>query len=109
MTSREELFGAPRHPYTRMLLDAVPVAQPQRQREKMAVAAAGSDAVEDTPTTGCRFRPRCPVGRSDDRCESVDPALHAPPGTATLVACHYPGRSAEVTGHRSPPSFMETR
>ena len=39
--SREELFGAPRHPYTRMLLDAVPVAQPQRQREKMAAAAAG--------------------------------------------------------------------
>jgi len=109
MTSREELFGAPQHPYTRMLLDAVPVAQPQRQREKMAAAAAGSDAVEVTPTTGCRFRPRCPVGRSDARCESVEPTLHNPPGTATLVACHYPGRSAEVTGHRSPQSFMETR
>jgi peptide/nickel transport system ATP-binding protein len=107
--SREELFGAPRHPYTRMLLDAVPVAQPQRQREKMAAATAGGDAVEVTPTTGCRFRPRCPVGHNDARCESVEPMLLTPPGAATLVACHYPAGSGEVTGDRPSQSIMEDR
>ncbi len=107
--SREELFGAPQHPYTRMLLDAVPVAQPQRQREKMATAAEGSDAVEVTPTTGCRFRPRCPVGQADTRCGSVEPTLHSPAGTTILVACHYPARSADVPGHRPALSMMETR
>ncbi|MFI5910097.1 ABC transporter ATP-binding protein [Dactylosporangium sp. NPDC051541] len=104
---RADLFGAPRHPYTRMLLDAVPVADPGRQRERMAAAAGGGDPADDTPVTGCRFRPRCPVGRDDARCATEDPALTAPGGSATLVACHYPDRTA--AGPPSTPSTLESR
>jgi oligopeptide/dipeptide ABC transporter ATP-binding protein len=108
LTSREELFGAPQHPYTRTLLDAVPVADPGRQREKMAVAAAERDAVDVVPAAGCRFRPRCPVGRTDATCESVEPTPSTPAGMATLVACHHPGRSAPATGDVSPQTITQT-
>jgi oligopeptide/dipeptide ABC transporter ATP-binding protein len=56
------VFGAPRHPYTRMLLEAVPLLDPERERARLAALQASGDTPSpvDRPD-GCAFRTRCPV------------------------------------------------
>ena len=75
------LFAAPRHPYTRMLLDTIPdLALSGRRREPVA----GEVPNPIDPPSGCAFHPRCPF--ADERCRRERPEL-GPAGTA-LVACH---------------------
>ena len=75
------LFDTPRHPYTRLLLDAIPdMAMTDREREP----PAGELPNPMDPPSGCAFHPRCPF--ADDRCGRERPELH-PVGDA-LVACH---------------------
>jgi peptide/nickel transport system ATP-binding protein len=72
-----ELFANPKHPYTRMLLDAVPdVGMTGRQR----IPVRGEIPNPITPPSGCTFNPRCPF--ANDRCLSEIPAL------TEGVACH---------------------
>ena len=71
------LFAAPKHPYTRMLLDAVPdLAHLGRRREPVR----GEIPNPISPPSGCHFNPRCP--HANDRCRSEVPPL------AEGVACH---------------------
>jgi peptide/nickel transport system ATP-binding protein len=75
------LFAAPRHPYTRMLLDAVPnLAMTGRARTPVT----GEIPNPINPPPGCVFNPRCPL--ADDRCRREAPALRA--AADALVACH---------------------
>jgi peptide/nickel transport system ATP-binding protein len=72
-----ELFANPKHPYTRMLLDAIPdVGMTGRQR----IPVRGEIPNPITPPSGCTFNPRCPF--ANDRCLSEIPAL------TEGVACH---------------------
>ena len=77
------LIAAPRHPYTRALVAAVPV--PRVDQDRAALPIRGS--LSDTPQggTGCAFRDRCP--HAMPRCEAESPALR-PSGPARRVACH---------------------
>jgi peptide/nickel transport system ATP-binding protein len=76
-----EIFRAPRHPYTRMLLEAVPdLALSGRPRKPVA----GEPPNPIDPPTGCAFHPRCP--HATDRCRSEVPPLTTLPGA--MVACH---------------------
>ncbi|BAT60656.1 oligopeptide transport ATP-binding protein OppF [Variibacter gotjawalensis] len=80
-----DLFKAPRHPYTRMLLDAIPDIQNTGKARKQI---EGEIPNPITPPPGCTFHPRCP--HVFDRCRKERPAL-LPAGTAqgaTQVACH---------------------
>ncbi len=73
----KKLFSAPRHPYTRMLLDAVPdLAMTGRQRQMVA----GEIPNPINPPTGCTFHPRCPL--ANERCKQEAPAM------LDGVACH---------------------
>jgi len=70
----ERLFADPRHPYTRMLLAAVPEPDPQSR----ARPAASAPSLGELPSplslpAGCRFHPRCPA--ATDRCRTEEPAL----------------------------------
>jgi oligopeptide/dipeptide ABC transporter ATP-binding protein len=90
---REELFSAPRHPYTRLLLEAVPVADPA-SRDARGNDEGKREAVEpdvDVPQGGCRFLPRCVTGTGRGVCASQDPILRQIGEPPVLVACHYPG------------------
>jgi len=75
------LFATPRHPYTRMLLDAVPDLE---MTGKARTAVAGEVPNPLDPPPGCAFHPRCP--HANARCRSERPALTIHGDTA--VACH---------------------
>ena len=81
VADRVRLFAAPRHPYTRMLLDAIPdIAMSGRQRTPVQ----GEVPNPLQPPSGCSFHPRCP--HADARCRAERPALAEFQGVR--VACH---------------------
>ncbi|QEW18967.1 Stage 0 sporulation protein KE [Marinibacterium anthonyi] len=77
----ERLFRAPRHPYTRALIDAIPVPDPHN---RMPPPQLGGDlpSAENLPG-GCRFRTRCPLAMA--RCAEAEPDLTGP--AAHRTAC----------------------
>jgi peptide/nickel transport system ATP-binding protein len=81
----QELFSAPRHPYARMLLDAVPdLAMTGRPRKMVE----GEIPNPISPPPGCAFNPRCPAVL--ERCRREVPELNVAPksSAAHAVACH---------------------
>jgi peptide/nickel transport system ATP-binding protein/oligopeptide transport system ATP-binding protein len=79
----ESLFAAPRHPYSRALLSAIPVAKPQAKRARMILQGEMPSALN--PPSGCRFHTRCPF--AIERCRLEAPALTAD-GNGHATACH---------------------
>jgi len=78
------VFATPAHPYTRLLLDAIPVPDPTVR--PAATVPVGEPPSPIAPPSGCRFRTRCP--RADARCAAETPELReVAPGQ--LVACHH--------------------
>lgn len=84
LADRDALFSTPRHPYTRALLDAVPVPDPAYAR-RGSRSAPGEAASAFGPRAGCVFERRCPF--AVDRCRSEIPALESA-GPGHQVACH---------------------
>jgi peptide/nickel transport system ATP-binding protein len=81
----EQVFATPAHPYTALLIEAIPVPDPEvRPAESVAVGEPPSPM---SPPSGCRFRTRCP--RADQRCSDEVPELRelAP---MQFAACHHP-------------------
>ena len=72
------------HPYTRALLEAVPVPDPRHRRQEAMPAGEIPNAIN--PPSGCRFHPRCPIAR--DNC-SVDEPLLRELRPQHAMACHY--------------------
>jgi oligopeptide/dipeptide ABC transporter ATP-binding protein len=83
MTSREELFRNPLHPYTQALMSAIPVPNPRLKRQRTILK--GDVPSPLNPPKGCRFHPRCPV--AIEICSHQEPAfLEVSPDH--WVACH---------------------
>ena len=81
----EQLFASPAHPYTALLISAIPVPDPDmRPAEAVAVGEPPSPIA---PPSGCRFRTRCP--RADARCAAEVPELRTV-APKQYAACHYP-------------------
>ena len=86
----DDLYEHARHPYTRALLSAMPVPDPDRAAAREQIVLSGDPPSPLDPPSGCRFHPRCP--RAEARCASEAPRLAPAPGDATehLTACHFP-------------------
>ncbi|WP_119696189.1 ABC transporter ATP-binding protein [Microbacterium halotolerans] len=86
----ESIFSDPQHPYTRALLAASPVPDPEKRRERILLHGEPPSAM-NLPS-GCRFRTRCPIAQ--EVCAEVAPPRHASAGRE--VECHFPGTDAPV-------------
>lgn len=80
--SKEEIFSNPLHPYTRVLLSAIP--QPVVGKKKNEILLTGDNPSPVDIPSGCRFRTRCPF--ADETCKACDPALMEV-GADHKVAC----------------------
>ncbi len=79
-----DLFSTPAHPYTRILLDAVPKPGSGRKRERIKLE--GNVTGQTERRMGCAFQDRCPMAK--DICHKVKPPLNSV-GEAHLAACHF--------------------
>jgi oligopeptide/dipeptide ABC transporter ATP-binding protein len=89
LAESERIFERPRHPYTAVLISAVPRLSGDVARHERIVVGGDVPSPIDPPS-GCVFHPRCPRFR-EGHCDVVEPQLEPTPGEPTHVAaCHYP-------------------
>ncbi|MBE7560531.1 ATP-binding cassette domain-containing protein [bacterium] len=83
MAEKNEIYANPLHPYTKALLDAVPIPDPTQRRKRMLLE--GDVPSPANPPSGCHFHPRCPFVMP--QCKTVDPVLKDH-GGGHFAACH---------------------
>ena len=79
-----EVVKNPKHPYTKALIDSIPVPDPEFKHDESAIKLTGEPPSAVNPPEGCRFRPRCPF--AGEECK-VQPMLT---DERHRVACHHP-------------------
>ena len=84
LTTREELYRKPLHPYTQALMSAIPVPNPKLKRQR--VILKGDVPSPLNPPKGCRFHPRCPIAQPV--CAVDEPPIRELLPNH-LVACHF--------------------
>jgi oligopeptide/dipeptide ABC transporter ATP-binding protein len=83
----ETLLSDPKHPYTRALLSAVPISDPELRDQRQRIVLDGDLPSPSAPPSGCNFRTRC--FKAEARCAVDDPGLEDRFGHGHPSACHY--------------------
>lgn len=86
LAESSELYDNPRHPYTRALLSAIPIPDPQVEAERERIVLKGDLPSPINPPSGCQFHTRCPI--ATDKCKTDEPKL-VDVGKNHFAACHY--------------------
>jgi peptide/nickel transport system ATP-binding protein len=84
----EAVYVRPRHPYTRGLIDTIPVANPWASKARNDGGVRGELPSAVNPPSGCRFRTRCPFAR--EICAEEEPRLRSFEPDGHRAACHFP-------------------
>jgi peptide/nickel transport system ATP-binding protein len=95
----DALYASPAHHYTHVLLNSIPVPDPEVAVRKVAIEGEPPSPV--LPPSGCRFNPRCPA--ADDRCRIEEPQLREI-NDGHFVACHHP-----LVGGEAPVAVRSAR
>ena len=86
LTDTVELYNNPKHPYTRALLSAVPIPDPELEKNRERIVLSGELPSPVNPPTGCVFHPRCPLDKKNI-CFEESPKLYDK-GDKHFVSCH---------------------
>jgi peptide/nickel transport system ATP-binding protein len=84
----EQVYQRPSHPYTRGLINTIPVADPWVARARQTEGVRGELPSAALPPSGCRFRTRCPIAQ--DVCAVEEPPLRQLDTHGHQTACHFP-------------------
>jgi oligopeptide/dipeptide ABC transporter ATP-binding protein len=87
LADRDELYAAPKHPYTKALLSAIPIPDPQIEKRRQRIILSGDLPSPINIPSGCRFHTRCPMAQQI--CREVEPVYEAKEGREHYAACHF--------------------
>lgn len=90
----DSIFDNPKHPYTEALLSAIPIPDPEVERNRERITLQGDLPSPTDKKPGCSFRTRCPLYATlspdkQHKCDEVTPDMHAEVEEDHEVACHY--------------------
>jgi oligopeptide transport system ATP-binding protein len=85
LADRDDLYETPLHPYAQALLSAVPIPDPQKDRQRKRTILAGDVPSPVNPPSGCRFHPRCPIAAEQCQVEQPEWRMIRP---GHWIACH---------------------
>ncbi|WP_136658548.1 ABC transporter ATP-binding protein [Nitratireductor sp. XY-223] len=102
LAPRDELYGAPLHPYTQALLSAVPEPDPVRESQRKHIILTGDVPSPSNAPVGCNFCTRCP--RAEQICHEIEPEFRQV-DKGRYTACHFVGDTAIKTAE---PTVGET-
>lgn len=88
LADRDEIYQNPLHPYTRALLSAVPIPDPDKASRRERIILEGDIPSPLNPPKGCNFNTRCPL--ATEICFQSEPA-YVDVGSNHFVACHHAG------------------
>lgn len=86
LADRRDIYDAPGHPYTKALISAVPIPDPDIERDRKRIVLRGDLPSPLSPPSGCVFRTRCPFAK--EKCASKTPDIDRI-GETHQVACHF--------------------
>lgn len=100
IADKESLFENPQHPYTKALLSAIPVPDPDAKKNRIVLKGDVPSPID--PPTGCRFHTRCPY--ATDKCRTEEPLLRSSNMMkgGHQAACHY---MEPITNGRMAPNY----
>ncbi|ERN53490.1 peptide ABC transporter ATP-binding protein [Alkalihalophilus pseudofirmus] len=98
---KKSLFDNPQHPYTKALLSAIPVPDPERKKERIILKGDVPSPIN--PPQGCRFHTRCPF--ATEKCKTDTPELRAADymKEGHQAACHY---MEEIESGERKPNYV---
>ena len=86
LATSQELYSQPKHPYTKSLLSAVPIPDPDKSDKKSRIILQGEIPSPINPPSGCKFHTRCPNAKPD--CKNSEPLLRQI-SQNHFCACHF--------------------
>jgi oligopeptide transport system ATP-binding protein len=87
LADRDELYAAPKHPYTKALLSAIPIPDPKVEKKRQRIILSGDLPSPINIPSGCRFHTRCPMAQA--KCREEEPPFVAKEGREHYAACHF--------------------